>query len=98
MLRAIGATEAPSTATLPIKAVPQDNYWSSYGLIRSSEKIICAPEDSPLGTYPMTFMSAHYFYLAGLTLMTHTLLALDGRIKTLKKLSELDSESDMGKI
>lgn len=94
MLRAISATEVTSTTEILIKSVPQDNYWSSYGLIRSYEKIIRAPEDSPLGTYPMTFMSAHYIYLAGLTLMTHALLALDGKVRTLKKFSELGSESE----
>lgn len=46
----------------------------------------------------MTFMSAHYIYLAGLTLMIHTLLALDGRIHTLKKVLGFGSESDIKEI
>lgn len=94
MLRAVSATELSSSAPLEITAVPQDNYWSAYGLIRNYQKIIRAPEDSPLGAYPMTWMSAHYIYLSGLTLMSHALLAIDGRVTTLKKMSELESKSD----
>ena len=68
--------------------VPQDNYWSACTLVKTYEKVMRAPEFSPLGTYPMTFMSAHYIYLAGLTLMAHCLLAIDGRVRTMRPMAE----------
>ncbi|TID18694.1 hypothetical protein E2P81_ATG05677 [Venturia nashicola] len=46
----------PSATASPIRAVSQDNHWSSYGHIRSYETIIRALEDSLLCTCPMTFI------------------------------------------
>ncbi|GME51682.1 uncharacterized protein EYB26_002407 [Neofusicoccum parvum] len=68
--------------------IPQDNYWAACELIKAYELVLCAPPDSSLGAYPMTFLSAHYIYLAGLTLMAHFLLALDGRAFLLNPLAE----------
>jgi hypothetical protein len=85
MLRAIKSIEVSAETPVEVSAVPQDNYWSACALVRSYEKVVRAPEDCVLGSYPMTFLSAHYIYLAGLTLMTHALLALDGRVKLLKR-------------
>lgn len=90
MLRAIKATESETIESLEeIKAIPQDNYHSAIALIHTYEKVVRAPESSPLGIYPMTFLSAHYIYLAGLTLMVHALLALDGRLEVLTRMEEL---------
>ncbi|KAF2661507.1 hypothetical protein K491DRAFT_647281 [Lophiostoma macrostomum CBS 122681] len=97
MLSAIKATESSDLDDVAtVKAIPQDNYHSAIALIETYEKVIRAPEASPLGIYPMTFLSAHYIYLAGLTLMAHALLALDGRLQVLKKMEEM--ELDGGSI
>ncbi|KAF2000356.1 hypothetical protein P154DRAFT_491944 [Amniculicola lignicola CBS 123094] len=97
MLNAVKATESEEFSIEEmqgIKAVPQDNYHSAIALINTYEKLIRAPVDSPLGIYPMTFLSAHYIYLAGLTLMAHALLALDGRIGVLQKMEDLSIEEN----
>ncbi|KAK8201581.1 hypothetical protein M8818_005835 [Zalaria obscura] len=78
------ATNTPKT----FASIPQDNYWSACELIRTYAKVMRAPESSALGTYPITFMSAHYMYLAGLTVLAHCLIALDGRVGTWKSLDE----------
>ncbi|KAF2105979.1 hypothetical protein BDV96DRAFT_559719 [Lophiotrema nucula] len=91
MLKAVKATESLDTRALKdVQAVPQDNYHSAIALIQTYEKVVRAPEESALGIYPMTFLSAHYIYLAGLTLMAHALLALDGRLDILKRMEVLD--------
>ncbi|KAF2804090.1 uncharacterized protein BDZ99DRAFT_546055 [Mytilinidion resinicola] len=80
------------------KAVPQDNYWSACALIRTYEKVIRAPEKSILGAYPMTFLSAHYIYLAGITLMAHALLAIDSRVPILKPMLQLGETPEIGSL
>jgi hypothetical protein len=72
------------------RAIPQDNYWSACDLIRTYERVVRAPEKSMLGAYPMTFLSAHYIYLAGVTLIAHALLAIDGRVPILKPMLQLE--------
>jgi hypothetical protein len=72
------------------RAIPQDNYWSACDLIRTYERVVRAPEKSILGAYPMTFLSAHYIYLAGVTLIAHALLAIDGRVPILKPMLQLE--------
>ncbi|KAF2795988.1 hypothetical protein K505DRAFT_272367 [Melanomma pulvis-pyrius CBS 109.77] len=96
MLRALKATEEQSAdeGELEISAVPQDNYHSAVALLRTYEKVIRAKESAPLGIYPMTFLSAHYIYLAGLTLMAHALLALDGRLDVVKRMEDLEVDVD----
>lgn len=47
-----------STSVSPL-LVASDPFHSAIHVIRTYEKIIRAPERSTLGTYPMTFMSAH---------------------------------------
>jgi hypothetical protein len=51
-----------------------------------------APDNTALGIYPMTIMSAHYIYLAGLTIMAHAQLSIDGRIQALGPLMRGVSE------
>jgi hypothetical protein len=96
MLRALKATESKCDDGMgqDVKAVPQDNYHSAIALLKTYEKVIRAKESSPLGIYPMTFLSAHYIYLAGLTLMAHALLALDERLEVLKKMEDLEFDAD----
>lgn len=72
--------------------VGSDPFYSAVNLIRTYEKIIRAPERSVLGTYPMTFMSAHYIYLASSTVLAYALLRLEGRIKVLKRIRDSDGD------
>ncbi|KAH6663725.1 fungal-specific transcription factor domain-containing protein [Halenospora varia] len=72
--------------------LPCDNYHSACQLIRTYERVIRAPDDTPLGIYPMTIMSAHYVYLAGLTVMAYVQLAIDGRFAFLGPLSREELE------
>lgn len=81
MLQALSGTRENNTGAVP-KYIPSDNYWSAVQLIRTYEKVLQAPDDSAVGIYPMTFMSAHYICLAALTLMAHGLLSIDGRIQS----------------
>ncbi|KAI1335050.1 hypothetical protein F5Y15DRAFT_428528 [Xylariaceae sp. FL0016] len=72
---------------LAVVVAAADSFWSSCNLIRTYEKVIRAPEASVLGTYPMTFMSAHYIWIASSTLLAHALLAVDGRAEVLPRFS-----------
>ncbi|KAK7413260.1 hypothetical protein QQX98_007848 [Neonectria punicea] len=74
--------------------VASDPFYSAIYLIRTYEKIVRAPERSVLGTYPITFLSAHYIYLASSTLLAHALLRLDGRTNMLKRMSDSDVVSE----
>jgi hypothetical protein len=97
LLKALRATTAPADGgqrqgiDADAVVVASDPFYSAIHLIRTYEKIIRAPESSVLGTYPMTFMSAHYIYLASSTLLAHALLGLDGRAKVLRRMDESDS-------
>lgn len=85
LLKALRATA--DTSQTPDVTVASDPFYSSIRLIRTYEKIIRAPESSALGSYPMTFMSAHYIYLASSTLLVHAMLRLDGRTKVLPRMA-----------
>ena len=85
----------PSSSDLVDVTVAADPFYSSIRLIRTYEKIIRAPEASALGAYPMTFLSAHYIYLASSTLLAHALLRLDGRTRLLPRMSGMSSMSGM---
>lgn len=65
-----------------IATMPTDNYYSACILIKTYEDVLQAHEDTELGAYPMTFMSAHYIYLAGLTIMAHCFLFLNEGVTT----------------
>lgn len=90
LLGALRATLAQETETVDDIYVASDPFYSSINLVHTYEKIIRAPENSVLGTYPMTFMSAHYIYLASSTLLAHGLLRLDGRARVLRRMHECD--------
>lgn len=64
---------------------PEDSFFSACRLVQVYEKVIRAPQSSPLGLYPMTFMSAHYCWMAAMTIAAHCLLLLDERM-TAKRL------------
>ncbi|KUI62411.1 Pyrimidine pathway regulatory protein 1 [Cytospora mali] len=68
--------------------IASDPFHSAINLIRTYEKVIRASQRSVLGTYPMTFLSAHYIYLASSTLLAYALLRLEGRTKTLRRMSD----------
>lgn len=80
--------------SLDVISVASDPFYSAINLIKTYEKIIRAPKRSQLGTYPMTFMSAHYIYLASSTLLAHALLRIDGRVKTLRRLCDMNDEEE----
>ena len=82
ILRALSMKDLEE-ASEPLLTMPSDNYYSACKLIGAYEEILQAPEGSLFGDYPMTFMSAHYIYLAGLTLMAHCLIALNRCVKVL---------------
>ncbi|TVY41661.1 Pyrimidine pathway regulatory protein [Lachnellula subtilissima] len=68
------------------RLIPSENYRSACQLIRTYWNIVRVPHDSALGLYGMTIMSAHYIYLAGLTIMARAQLSIDGRVKSLAPL------------
>jgi hypothetical protein len=88
MLQALRRTSNVDSSSTALGSLPQDNYWSACALIETYEKVMQAPENSALGEYPITFLSAHYIYLAGMTLMAHAVLAIDGRVNAYQKLAD----------
>lgn len=91
LLKALRLTSGPEPREpAPVVTVASDPFLSAINLIRTYEKIIRAPEQSPRGAYPMTIMSAHYIYLATSTLLAYGLLGLDGRAGMLRPMSEAD--------
>ncbi|EFX02280.1 c6 zinc finger domain containing protein [Grosmannia clavigera kw1407] len=103
LLRALRATAEKATTTTSSTSLPasgsamhpliiaSDPFYSSIRLIRTYEKVIRAPEHSALGCYPMTFMSAHYIYLASSTLLSHALLRLDDRVHVLSPMGDAEA-------
>jgi Fungal specific transcription factor domain len=84
--------------TYQLQWIPQDNYYAACELILAYERVIRSPHDSALSVYPMTFLSAHYIYLAGLTLMAHCLVVLERSIPVMSPFSDTQGESDPSKI
>lgn len=72
-------SEHESTAAAPL-FIPAEVYTSACKLIEDYEAILRAPRESTMGTYPLTFMSAHYIYMASMMIMAHCVLYLDGRV------------------
>jgi len=91
MLRALSIRKFPSSRE-DFEGVPSDSYYSACKLIKTYEEVLQAPGSSSLGAYPMTFMSAHYIYLAALTLMAHCQLWLTGSVPTLPPWSGTNAE------
>ncbi|KAI1453751.1 hypothetical protein F4805DRAFT_469864 [Annulohypoxylon moriforme] len=89
-----GNNENP-TSSEQSHVVASDPFHSAIHTIQTYEKIIRAPERSTLGSYPMTFMSAHYIYLASSTLLAYALLRLDGRAVMLKPMCEMDADASL---
>jgi hypothetical protein len=97
ILRSLSITDS-ATGTDKITMVPSDNYYSACKLIKTYEQVLQAPESSCLGSYPMTFMSAHYIYIAGLTLMAHCLLRLNGSLTVLAPWSDVAHDNPVFQI
>jgi hypothetical protein len=60
--------------------LPSESYQSACQLVEIYKHILRAPEDSPLGLYPLTIISAMDIQTAAMTIMAFCLLAIDGRI------------------
>ncbi|KIY02990.1 uncharacterized protein Z520_01456 [Fonsecaea multimorphosa CBS 102226] len=90
ILRALsGPSSGVSTEGVESEPVPSESFYSACELIRIHDSILRAPENSNLGTYPLTFLSAYSIWSAAMTLMAHALLTLDGRVETLCHLSDV---------
>ncbi|KAI9737953.1 MAG: hypothetical protein M1834_009323 [Cirrosporium novae-zelandiae] len=89
VLETLAAARKTNSLSGPKRQIPADSYWSARELIRCYERVIRAPNHSPLGIYPMTFMSAHYVVLAAATLLAHWLLAVDKQTEHLQPLYEV---------
>ncbi|VUC21021.1 unnamed protein product [Clonostachys rosea] len=101
ILRAASLPTAASTNPLETHIqdndilVPSDPFYCSVSLIATYEKIIRAPERSAFGCYPMTFMSAHYIYLASSMLIAYALLQLKPNVKFIRRFRDLQGETKM---
>ncbi|OQV03108.1 Fungal specific transcription factor domain-containing protein [Cladophialophora immunda] len=58
-----------------------DSFWAACELLHAYQRLIRAHDGSLLGSYPLTFLSAQYMWLAASTLVGHVLIALDGRVR-----------------
>lgn len=88
LLRALSSNKDTSAEQVFVS----ESYSCACGLIRTYENIMRAPDDTALGIYPMTIMSAHYIYLAGLTIMAYAQLSIEGRVRILGPLTQGNSE------
>ena len=93
MLKALSNTRVSSYTNGSFDKIPSDNYWSSCEIVRLYYKVLRAPEGSQLGAFPMTIISAHYIFVAAMTILAHSLLALDGRVPTIGPMTENSFES-----
>jgi hypothetical protein len=69
--------------------IPSESFYSACELVRLHDRILRASENSSLGNYPMTFLSAYSIWLAAMTLMAHCLLTIDGYVETLSPLIDV---------
>ncbi|CAJ2513170.1 Uu.00g012890.m01.CDS01 [Anthostomella pinea] len=88
-----GCRRESESTTPPVAA---DSFWLTCNPIRTCERVIRAPEGSVLGAYPMTFMPAHYIWIASNTLLAHALLAVDGRTRLMPRFSDGGTPGDGG--
>lgn len=93
MLQTLATTRSSKFTNEKGDKIPAENYWSSCEIIQIYDRMLRAPEDSQPGTFPMTFLSAHYIFVAAMTIVTHCLLALDGRVSTIGPMEENSSDS-----
>lgn len=87
MLRALIQTQDPNYINEG-DAVPSDNYHAACEMIKWYERLLRAPQSSSYGMYPLTYISAHYIQISGMTIMAHCLLALDGRMPAMPSMSD----------
>jgi hypothetical protein len=71
------ATATPSQSSYRI---PAEVFTSACRLIELYEEVLRAPRESVLGQYPITFMSAHYIFMASLMVMAYCMLYTDGSV------------------
>ncbi|OJJ03405.1 hypothetical protein ASPVEDRAFT_84852 [Aspergillus versicolor CBS 583.65] len=96
IMKGLQQLQAPADAMFEGErvTVARDSYWAACRLISIYEGILRSPRSSPSGTFPLTFISAHHIYLAGLTVMAHCLLALDDRVKFISMIDSADDASE----
>ena len=82
LLRALANTKDLSWTNAFQDSLPIESYRSACRLIEIYIKILRAPEDSSLGMYPLTIVSAFHIQTAAMTIMAYCLMAIDGRIPT----------------
>ena len=80
LLRALANTKDPRWTNDFQDTLPIESYRSACRLIDIYIKILRAPEDSSLGMYPLTIVSAFHIQTAAMTIMAYCLMAIDGRV------------------
>ncbi|KIX03043.1 uncharacterized protein Z518_06593 [Rhinocladiella mackenziei CBS 650.93] len=81
LLRVISSIgESPINQQRMASSVAVQSFKSAGHLIDIYETLILSDEGQGLSNYPVTFVSAHEIYAAGLTLMAHCICLLDGRV------------------
>ncbi|KIW15669.1 hypothetical protein PV08_05718 [Exophiala spinifera] len=78
--------------------VPEEIFLSAGRLVEVYEEIVQAPRNGALGTYPMTFMSAHYIFLASMMIKAYCLFYLDGNTTFHRTLSDPKYIQETGSI
>ena len=80
LLRALASTRELKYVNDQMETLPAESYRSACQLIDIYKRILRAPEDSQLGLYPLTIVSAMHIQTAAITIMAFCLLAIDGRV------------------
>lgn len=80
VLRALANTKDLNWINEYSDTLPSESYRSACQLVEIYKQILRAPEESPLGLYPLTIVSAMHIQTAAMTIMAFCLLAIDGRI------------------
>ncbi|ETN46550.1 uncharacterized protein HMPREF1541_00735 [Cyphellophora europaea CBS 101466] len=94
LLRALASTKEPMLAHDCADIIPRESYHSACKVIDFYNKLLHGAEDSPYGQYPITVISAHYIYQAALTIMSHCLLAIDGRLPVVNFSNEMSGNAE----
>jgi hypothetical protein len=84
LLRALANTKDVNWINEYSDTLPSESYRSACQVVEIYKRILRAPEDSPLGLYPLSIISAMHIQTAAMTIMAFCLLAIDGRIPTNK--------------
>lgn len=80
LLRALANTKDVNWINEYSDTLPSESYRSACRLVEIYKQILRAPEDSPLGLYPLTIISSMHIQTAAMTIMAFCILAIDGRI------------------